>query len=226
MAPTEDRLKTFVERYERLQEEADALAQDKREVLSEMKSAGFDKNAFKAVIAKRRKMERSGGAAVQEQDALFDLYWRAVHGEEENPSIGPSRGRGRVRTPPPAQGDGEEGAAARQENGGDPIAASEAAPSEINETPAGDGREPSSYGAAQAEEEAGSNPRCDTGRSSSAIQTASSVNQPVSPDRSPSVGSQEGADKAQAPELEPAPSASSEMPDLPAFLKREKVAAE
>ncbi|SMF82001.1 Uncharacterized conserved protein, UPF0335 family [Tistlia consotensis] len=69
-----ERLRTFVERIERLEEEKAALANDVREVYSEAKAAGFDTKIMRQVI-KLRKMDQSDR---QEQEALLDLYKAAV----------------------------------------------------------------------------------------------------------------------------------------------------
>ncbi len=68
------RLKSFVERIERLEEEKAALAADIREVYAEAKGNGFDTKVMRQVI-RLRKMD-SGDR--QEQEALLDLYKRAL----------------------------------------------------------------------------------------------------------------------------------------------------
>lgn len=69
-----DRLRSFVERIERLEEEKATLAADIREVYSEAKGTGFDAKIIRKVIAER-KLEPSERA---EQLELFDLYKRAL----------------------------------------------------------------------------------------------------------------------------------------------------
>jgi uncharacterized protein (UPF0335 family) len=69
-----DRLRSLVERIERLEEEKAALAADIREVYSESKSAGFDVKTLRQVI-RLRKLDR---ADRQEQEALLELYKRAL----------------------------------------------------------------------------------------------------------------------------------------------------
>ncbi|SMF45834.1 Uncharacterized conserved protein, UPF0335 family [Tistlia consotensis] len=69
-----ERLRSFIERIERLEEEKAALANDVREVYSEAKSAGFDTKIMRQVI-KLRKMDQNDR---QEQEALLDLYKAAV----------------------------------------------------------------------------------------------------------------------------------------------------
>ena len=69
-----DRLRSFVQRIERLEEERAALGADIREVYSEAKSAGFDVKTLRQVI-RLLKMDR---ADRQEQEALLDLYKRVL----------------------------------------------------------------------------------------------------------------------------------------------------
>lgn len=71
-----DRLRQIVVRIERLDDEIKALNQDKSEVYGEAKGAGFDVRTIKAVIRDRR-LDR---AEKQERDALYDVYWAALHG--------------------------------------------------------------------------------------------------------------------------------------------------
>ena len=68
------KLRSFVERIERLEEEKATLATDIREVYSEAKGQGFDTKIMRKVVA-LRKLET---ADRQEQDALLDLYMDAL----------------------------------------------------------------------------------------------------------------------------------------------------
>jgi uncharacterized protein (UPF0335 family) len=68
------KLKSFVERIERLETEKSELAADVREVYAEAKGNGFDTKIMRQVI-KLRKMEP---ADRNEQDALLDLYRKAL----------------------------------------------------------------------------------------------------------------------------------------------------
>ena len=70
-----DRLRSFVERIERLEEEKAALAADIREVYSEAKGSGFDAKALRQVVRLRR-MDASDR---QREEALLDLYRRALN---------------------------------------------------------------------------------------------------------------------------------------------------
>ncbi len=69
-----ERLRSFVERIERLEEEKAALGADVREVYAEAKAVGFDVKIMRQVI-RLRKMDHSDR---QEQEHLLDLYKRAV----------------------------------------------------------------------------------------------------------------------------------------------------
>ena len=69
-----DRLRAFLERIERLEEEKAALTADIREVFAEAKAVGFDTKIMRQVL-KLRKMET---ADRQEQEHLLELYKRAV----------------------------------------------------------------------------------------------------------------------------------------------------
>ena len=69
-----DRLKSFIERAERLDEEKRALAADLKEVFAEAKSAGFDVKIMRKIITERRRDKD----AVDEEQALLDVYRRAL----------------------------------------------------------------------------------------------------------------------------------------------------
>jgi uncharacterized protein (UPF0335 family) len=69
-----DRLKSFIERIERLEEERRALGQDIKEVFSEAKGTGFDPKIMRQVIRLRR-MDKDD---LDEQESLIDIYKRAL----------------------------------------------------------------------------------------------------------------------------------------------------
>lgn len=69
-----ERLRSFVERIERLEDEKAALASDIREVYSEAKGAGFDVKVMRQVT-RLRKLDKT---ARQEQEALLETYLRAL----------------------------------------------------------------------------------------------------------------------------------------------------
>ncbi len=68
------RLRSFIERIERLEEEKAALAADVREVYAEAKGDGFDAKTMRQIV-KLRKLDSADRA---EQEALLDLYNAAL----------------------------------------------------------------------------------------------------------------------------------------------------
>jgi uncharacterized protein (UPF0335 family) len=68
------RLRSFIERIERLEEEKAALAADIREVYAEAKGDGFDAKTMRLIV-KLKKMDSADRA---EQEALLDLYKAAL----------------------------------------------------------------------------------------------------------------------------------------------------
>ena len=69
-----ERLKSFIERIERLEEEKRALAADIKEVYSEAKGVGFDVKTMRELIKIRRIDEDD----LDEREALLDTYKRAL----------------------------------------------------------------------------------------------------------------------------------------------------
>jgi len=69
-----ERLKSFVERVERLEEERAALSADIREVYTEARGEGFDTKTMRQVV-RMRKLDK---AQFQEQEAMLDLYLSAL----------------------------------------------------------------------------------------------------------------------------------------------------
>jgi uncharacterized protein (UPF0335 family) len=69
-----ERLRSLVERIERLEEERKALASDIKDIYAEAKSAGFDVKVLRQIIVLRKKEP----AEVEEQETLLDLYRRAL----------------------------------------------------------------------------------------------------------------------------------------------------
>lgn len=70
-----DRLRSFVERIERLEEEKQALGADIREVYSEAKGTGFDVKVMRQLI-RLRKMDKDDRS---EMEAVLDVYERALN---------------------------------------------------------------------------------------------------------------------------------------------------
>ena len=69
-----ERLQSFVERIERLEEEKDALTGDIREVYSDAKSVGFDIKIMRQIV-RLRKLDSSDR---QQQEELLDAYKNAL----------------------------------------------------------------------------------------------------------------------------------------------------
>ncbi|HZT87687.1 MAG TPA: DUF2312 domain-containing protein [Stellaceae bacterium] len=69
-----DRLKSFIERIERLEEEKRTLSEDIKEVYAEAKGTGFDPKIMRQVIRIRR-MDKDD---LDEQESLLDIYKRAL----------------------------------------------------------------------------------------------------------------------------------------------------
>jgi uncharacterized protein (UPF0335 family) len=69
-----DRLKSFIERIERLEEEKASIAGDIKEVYSEAKSSGFETKIMRLIV-RLRKMDAQERS---EQEQLLDVYKQAV----------------------------------------------------------------------------------------------------------------------------------------------------
>ena len=69
-----ERLRSFIERIERLEEEKRALSGDIKEVYAEAKGTGFEPKIMRQIV-KIRKMDKD---EVVEEESLLDLYKRAL----------------------------------------------------------------------------------------------------------------------------------------------------
>jgi uncharacterized protein (UPF0335 family) len=69
-----DRLRSLVERIERLEEERKALSSDIKDIFAEAKSAGFDVKVLRQLI----RIRKQEAAEVEEQETLLDVYRRAL----------------------------------------------------------------------------------------------------------------------------------------------------
>ena len=69
-----DRLRSLIERIERLEEEKKELAGDIKDIYAETRSAGFDVKVVRALVALRKKEP----AEVEAAETLLDLYRRAL----------------------------------------------------------------------------------------------------------------------------------------------------
>ena len=70
------KLKSFIERIERLEEDKAVVANDLKEVYAEAKSDGFDVKILRKVV----RMRKQEPAKRQEEEALIDLYLSAIGG--------------------------------------------------------------------------------------------------------------------------------------------------
>ena len=71
---SKERLTSFIERIERMEAEKAALAEDIKEIYSEVKSVGYDTAAVKKIIA-LRKMDAEKR---QEAEAILEVYKSVV----------------------------------------------------------------------------------------------------------------------------------------------------
>ena len=69
-----DRLRSFVERIERLEEEIKGLSEDKKDIYTEAKGEGFDVKILREVV----KLRKQDKAERDERDSLLDVYLHAV----------------------------------------------------------------------------------------------------------------------------------------------------
>ncbi len=69
-----DRLKSLIERIERLEQEKQALAADIKEVYAEAKGCGFDIKIMRQIVRIRRRDQDE----LDEEETLLDVYKRAL----------------------------------------------------------------------------------------------------------------------------------------------------
>jgi uncharacterized protein (UPF0335 family) len=74
VAVSDDQLRLFLERIERLEEEKKGISDDIRDVYSEAKSQGYDAKIMRQVV-RLRKMETNDR---QEMETILELYKAAV----------------------------------------------------------------------------------------------------------------------------------------------------
>ncbi len=70
------KLKSFIERIERLEEDKAAVANDLKEVYAEAKGEGFDTKILRKVV----RLRKADAAKRQEEEALIELYISAIGG--------------------------------------------------------------------------------------------------------------------------------------------------
>ncbi|KJS40392.1 MAG: hypothetical protein VR70_05955 [Rhodospirillaceae bacterium BRH_c57] len=71
---TADRLRSMIERVERLESEKGDISEDIKGVFQEAKSEGFDTKAMKAIIRLRKKEAHER----EEEEQLLELYRQAI----------------------------------------------------------------------------------------------------------------------------------------------------
>lgn len=69
-----DRLRSLIERIERLEEEKSGIAGDIRDIYAEAKSAGFDPKVMRVMI----KLRKMNAADRDEQEFLTETYRKAL----------------------------------------------------------------------------------------------------------------------------------------------------
>lgn len=70
----QDRLRSLIERIEKLEEEKKGIQNDIRDIFSEAKSAGFDAKALREVL----KLRKMNAADRDEQELLVETYTKAL----------------------------------------------------------------------------------------------------------------------------------------------------
>jgi uncharacterized protein (UPF0335 family) len=73
-ATAQGRLKTIIERIERLEEEKAGIASDIKDIYAEAKGDGFDVKTLRKVV----RLRKQDKAKRQEEEALLDLYMHAL----------------------------------------------------------------------------------------------------------------------------------------------------
>lgn len=73
-----DRILSFIERIEHIDEEAKALNEAKKEVFAEAKGEGFDVKVLREILRLRKQDQDER----DEQESLLDLYLRAMKSAE------------------------------------------------------------------------------------------------------------------------------------------------
>ncbi len=69
-----ERLRAFIDRIERLEEEKTAIAEDIKEIYAEAKGVGFDVKTIRKIIALRKVDDQKR----RESEELLDLYKSAI----------------------------------------------------------------------------------------------------------------------------------------------------
>lgn len=104
---SQEHLKQFVERVERLEEEKRNISEDVKEVFAEAKGAGFDVKTLKEIIKLRAKQPHE----IEEAEYLLDTYKRALGMLPELDEDTSEEGEGSDESQPnkPSDGSGTQG---------------------------------------------------------------------------------------------------------------------
>lgn len=71
---TADELRTFVERYESLEQNKKDIMDTQKEVLAEAKGRGYDTKVMKKIIALRKRQKDD----IAEENAVLEMYMEAL----------------------------------------------------------------------------------------------------------------------------------------------------
>ncbi|MBC7133689.1 MAG: DUF2312 domain-containing protein [Roseovarius sp.] len=71
---TADELRSFIERFERLEAEKKDIADQQKEVMAEAKARGYDTRVMRKVIALRKRDKDD----LAEEEALLEMYKQAL----------------------------------------------------------------------------------------------------------------------------------------------------
>lgn len=74
VAASDEQLRLFVERIERLEEEKKGMADDVRDVYSEAKGQGYDTKIMRQIVRLRKMSQQDR----QEMETILDLYKSAL----------------------------------------------------------------------------------------------------------------------------------------------------
>tara|TARA_R110000782_G_scaffold218427_1_gene305810 strand:- start:28542 stop:28778 length:237 start_codon:yes stop_codon:yes gene_type:complete len=74
--PAGNELIAFIERFERLEAEKKAIAEDQKEVMAEAKGRGYEPNILRKIIAMRKR----DASDLSEEEAILELYLAAIGG--------------------------------------------------------------------------------------------------------------------------------------------------
>ncbi|TDL79689.1 DUF2312 domain-containing protein [Palleronia sediminis] len=69
-----DELRQFIERYERLEQEKQDIADAQKEVMAEAKGRGYDTKVMRKVIALRKRDKND----IAEEEAMLEMYKQAL----------------------------------------------------------------------------------------------------------------------------------------------------